>query len=554
MVEGKDGTKTESPVSKHICLFKAGVYCSGQKNICGQHENTLLQKIPEGESMTLDKIRTHGLLKPHLFVSEKGLGMKLPSNKLTVRDIANTLGFNYPINVMDVESQTELIDWTMEDLVNYFETREVGTDKILNQISLEFTGTPLHEAVRSPSIVRELDWIDNVWPKSLKKNNGLHPKVQYYCLTSTAGCFTDFHVDFGGTSVWYHVLSGRKSFIIIPPTDKNLEKYEEWLCAPNQDSTYFPNLIDGEILKIDIQAGQTLLIPSGFIHGVYTPVDSIVFGGNFLHSFDIEKQIQIHCLETRTRVPKTFRFPYFVQLMFYAGSHFLKAMREDYENDDNGFNLSQHEMNGIPHLISALSQWSSSGGDAHRPGSICHASLHAAKMVGLLKPEFMISELKKYHDALTEKINVSSRRIKITIPTTSQKSKVPKIGLKNPLIKKEIYEQPNYVTESYNTTLSSKLAPLLKKAKNVKTNRKSHHFEEEEWVPYVSKKKNTFVSKETTKPRNILHISHWNKHVSTTTPGGEKKLSDTVCKKIIVRKRGTCAKTVKERLEGKFLK
>jgi hypothetical protein len=30
--------------------------------------------------------------------------------------------------------------------------------------------------------------------------------VQLYALMSVAGCFMDFHVDFGGSSVWYHVL------------------------------------------------------------------------------------------------------------------------------------------------------------------------------------------------------------------------------------------------------------------------------------------------------------------------------------------------------------
>lgn len=27
---------------------------------------------------------------------------------------------------------------------------------------------------------------------------------------SVAGCYTDFHIDMGGTSVWYHVLKGKK--------------------------------------------------------------------------------------------------------------------------------------------------------------------------------------------------------------------------------------------------------------------------------------------------------------------------------------------------------
>lgn len=39
---------------------------------------------------------------------------------------------------------------------------------------------------------------------------------------SVKGCFTDFHIDFGGTSVWYHVFRGGKVgepcliFVFIP--------------------------------------------------------------------------------------------------------------------------------------------------------------------------------------------------------------------------------------------------------------------------------------------------------------------------------------------------
>lgn len=37
-----------------------------------------------------------------------------------------------------------------------------------------------------------------------------HFNLPRYCLMSVKGCFTDFHIDFGGTSVWYHILRGRK--------------------------------------------------------------------------------------------------------------------------------------------------------------------------------------------------------------------------------------------------------------------------------------------------------------------------------------------------------
>ena len=31
---------------------------------------------------------------------------------------------------------------------------------------------------------------------------------------SVGGCYTDFHIDFGGTSVWYHILKGEKVIVI----------------------------------------------------------------------------------------------------------------------------------------------------------------------------------------------------------------------------------------------------------------------------------------------------------------------------------------------------
>jgi F-box and leucine-rich repeat protein 10/11 len=67
--------------------------------------------------------------------------------------------------------------------------------------------------------VRQIDWVEIAWPKALKmmqkeSTNALdemwYPKVQKYCLMSVAGCYTDFHIDFGGTSVWYHILKGSK--------------------------------------------------------------------------------------------------------------------------------------------------------------------------------------------------------------------------------------------------------------------------------------------------------------------------------------------------------
>ena len=121
----------------------------------------------------------------------------------------------------------------------------------------------------------------------------MYPKVQKYCLMSVKGCYTDFHIDFGGTSVWYHVLRGKKVFWLVPPTEQNLKTYENWTLSGRQGDVFFGDIVD-KCGMISLEAGNTFFIPSGWIHAVYTPEDSLVFGGNFLHSFAIGKFFKKH--------------------------------------------------------------------------------------------------------------------------------------------------------------------------------------------------------------------------------------------------------------------
>jgi len=353
--------------------------------------SSILQIVSNGQNLTAKNLLSteHPLTlnRPMLITdTAASIGMKTFQNrsksKISISEFGKLIGMSHPVTVMDVRNQEELEGWNFGDLVDYFtdEDRLYTTSRhrqpsdpsrVLNQISLEFSHTPLRDKFSSPSFVRELDWIDTVWPRS-KRNRGDFPRVQYYCLTSTAGCYTDFHVDFGGTSVHYHVHSGRKTFLLIPPTDTNLTLYEKWLCSKNQNDIFFPDMehevLDtngcaceeekkdkvGPVLRITIEENQTFIIPSGWIHAVYTPVDSIVVGGNFLHGLDIKLQLDVHCLETRTRVPAKFRFPSFVQLMFYAGVHYYKRMMEPTKYGV----LHDQEIAGLWDLIQALKTWS----------------------------------------------------------------------------------------------------------------------------------------------------------------------------------------------------
>lgn len=71
-----------------------------------------------------------------------------------------------------------------------------------------------------------------------------------------------------------------------------------------------------------------MIIPSGWIHCVYTPSDSLVIGGNFLHSYNIATQLRVYQIELNTKVPKKFRFPYFVSLLWYVAYHYSLQIKE----------------------------------------------------------------------------------------------------------------------------------------------------------------------------------------------------------------------------------
>ncbi|CAF90519.1 unnamed protein product, partial [Tetraodon nigroviridis] len=287
------------------------------------------------------------------------LNCRMPDPDFTVNDVKMFVGSRRMIDVMDVSTQkgTEM---SMAQWTRYYETPLSQREKLYNVISLEFSHTKLENLVRRPTTVDLIDWVDNMWPRHLKERqrdstNSItdmqYPKVQKYCLMSVEGCYTDFHIDFGGTSVWYHILRGSKVFWLIPPTPQNLELYENWVLSGKQGDVFLGDRAS-DCQRIELKQGYTFIIPSGWIHAVYTPVDSMVFGGNFLHSFNIPTQLNICNIEDRTRVcrgtleesnktgtfrifkhimlslqvPTKFRYPFYYEMCWYVLERYVFSL------------------------------------------------------------------------------------------------------------------------------------------------------------------------------------------------------------------------------------
>ncbi|WVR00483.1 hypothetical protein IAU59_007626 [Kwoniella sp. CBS 9459] len=132
-----------------------------------------------------------------------------------------------------------------------------------------------------PSFVIYRDW----YTRYTKRSHTLR-----YIQFAEAGFFSLFHIDYLGTSQYFHILKGAKHMSMLKPTPENIAnnfgnhvrdgtKTFDWVM---KECVHFARIVEG----------QTLIMPGGWIHAVYTPVNSVVISGNFLHDNSLPEQIQ----------------------------------------------------------------------------------------------------------------------------------------------------------------------------------------------------------------------------------------------------------------------
>ncbi|KAK4871652.1 hypothetical protein RN001_015776 [Aquatica leii] len=300
-----------------------------------------------GQQLTELVLHQQGFNNPIIVDSIDGLGMTVPPDNFSVYDVEASIGGDMELDVIDVTRQSD-IKMKLSDYVAYYNT--ANRIRIFNVVSLEFSETGLARYVEAPIVARKLDWVNTMW---LRNYHISPPRVQKYCLMSVKDSYTDFHVDFGGTSVWYHILRGEKIFYFVKPTPANLSLYQQWMTSTNQSETFFGDQVDC-CYKCTLRQGQTMLIPTGWIHAVLTPIDSLVFGGNFLHSLNIPMQLQIYDIEKKVKTVEKFRFPYFESINWFAGQKLYQQIHD--------LNVEEKKcpgtlLTGLKSLLSALKQW-----------------------------------------------------------------------------------------------------------------------------------------------------------------------------------------------------
>uniref|UniRef100_A0A914IAF4 JmjC domain-containing protein n=1 Tax=Globodera rostochiensis TaxID=31243 RepID=A0A914IAF4_GLORO len=190
------------------------------------------------------------------------------------------------------------------------------------------------------------------------------PFVENFCLMGMRGSYTDFHIDFGGSSVWYHVFRGEKVFFVARPTAPNLAEFLRWqrMDGRKRSETFFGDcLAPGEQLyRVHVRERETLFLPSGWIHAVLTPEDSLVFGGNFLHSLNVPMQIKIYEMELAAETDERFKFPFFELCNFYAAKNIAETLKD---HTAEGIVAAQLQLDAAKALRDKCKEWLQLSGD-----------------------------------------------------------------------------------------------------------------------------------------------------------------------------------------------
>ncbi|XP_021089343.2 histone lysine demethylase PHF8-like [Mesocricetus auratus] len=302
---------------------------------------------PTGSQLTVEFLEKSSFSVPILVLKREGLGMTLPPPSFTIRDVEQYVGSDKEIDVMDAACQARC-KMMLGDFVKYYYSEK--RENIFNVVSLEFSNTRLSKIVEVPKIVSKLSWIENLWPEECEFER---PKVQKYCFMSVQDSYTDFHVEFGGTSVWYHVLKGEKVFYLIHPEDANLTLFECWRNSSKQREMFFGDQVD-KCYKCSVEQGQTLFIPPGWIHAVLTPMDCLAFGGNFLHSLSIEMQLKAYETVKQLSTADLFKFPSFETICWHVGKQILDILGGLREN---GRHPASYLVRGGKALNMAFQAW-----------------------------------------------------------------------------------------------------------------------------------------------------------------------------------------------------
>lgn len=171
-------------------------------------------KVMKGPELNIGHFQKEGFSHPLLVPNPAGLGLSAPggssSSSNMIRGIRRMVGSRVTMEVLD-QTTHKVSSMTMKYWKRYFLTEPRQREQSLSVPGLEFSGTPFGSKIKSPRLVRQLDWLDRAWPRYLRglitpqdcpREDWLYPRVRKTLSMFSQGSWNEFKIAPGGSSTW----------------------------------------------------------------------------------------------------------------------------------------------------------------------------------------------------------------------------------------------------------------------------------------------------------------------------------------------------------------
>lgn len=173
-------------------------------------------------------------------------------------------------------------------------------------------------------------WAWNKWPTV---------NSYFYMVVSSKHAFTKWHVDFGGSKVWYNVTVGKKIFFIIKTTMRVFVWFIEY-SSDFETNLDFPEWVKEKksveltIYAIVVEAPNMIELPGLTLHSVYTYLPSIANGSNFITNGSFSTAILGYVTEIVTQTDPKYTIEHMTNVMYLWLCDKLHKKNEVFNNND----------------------------------------------------------------------------------------------------------------------------------------------------------------------------------------------------------------------------
>lgn len=297
--------------------------------------------------------------------------VKTPAGGITAETLVMSLGPATPVRTFDSPTQEEGPLWTLHQWKIYWNKKTgrqtlshkpqdgsappVATDttaapstpfdlplegidkdyltRLFCLPALPITGTPLEREILAPSAVQAVDLlntclgVNEAIPQAhLPIMLGMYPNKSFVHSTMAPG----------GASVWIYVVTGTATIAVSPPVAKNLATYAAWACGGKNSGIFLPSKCEGSS-KAELTAGDTLILPPGYIYSLAVTSSAVIISGGFLRSDSLAIHLDALRIEEAADVALRKQYPEFKQLMWRTASRYAALLGERMKNKMDNF-------------------------------------------------------------------------------------------------------------------------------------------------------------------------------------------------------------------------